>query len=232
MHSLKTHGRFTTRVKKCLSELRSQFDLMESMGHLFKESPYRNEEDISGLLHLTNAANAEKTTPSKTALSEKVRRQKMNNLLYTLRSKVPKVTKMDKASILSDTIDYIQELTRQIHNIEEEDMNKTAASNTNICVKYVFNTPEDFTALNHVCSSKTNNKKFLVQMTVKAISANATEIQLVRQHHEGESLEMKSSGVFSFVHGATTALESLSLNIVKVTFVREPLECLRFFVIF
>ncbi|KAH9313949.1 hypothetical protein KI387_022576, partial [Taxus chinensis] len=201
---------------------------MDVMRLLFNEPCVNKGEDING--NINAAAKTSRPTSSKSALAEKARRWKMNNLLYILRSKVPIVSKMDKASILSDAIDYIQQLKREIHNTED-DFKKAVNSNAMMCDKNVIcNTQREFTALDHRCSLKTTYQKDLLEMTVKAISASAIEIQLVRQQYDGERKTRDQSRIYSFVHGATVAMESLSLNIVSINLIREPFECLRFFV--
>ncbi|TKY52614.1 Basic helix-loop-helix protein A [Spatholobus suberectus] len=51
-------------------------------------------------------------------LAERRRREKLNERFLILRSLVPFVTKMDKASILGDTIEYVKQLRRKIQELE------------------------------------------------------------------------------------------------------------------
>ncbi|KAG7970578.1 hypothetical protein I3843_07G091100 [Carya illinoinensis] len=51
-------------------------------------------------------------------LAERRRREKLNERFIILRSLVPFVTKMDKASILGDTIEYLKQLREKIQDLE------------------------------------------------------------------------------------------------------------------
>ncbi|KAG7614687.1 Transcription factor MYC/MYB N-terminal [Arabidopsis thaliana x Arabidopsis arenosa] len=52
--------------------------------------------------------------------AEKQRREKLNHRFYALRASVPKVSRMDKASLLSDAVSYIESLKSKIDDLETE----------------------------------------------------------------------------------------------------------------
>ncbi|MBA0735051.1 hypothetical protein Gogos_018932 [Gossypium gossypioides] len=58
--------------------------------------------------------------PSKNLMAERRRRKRLNDRLSMLRSIVPKISKMDRTSILGDTIDYMKELLEKVNKLKED----------------------------------------------------------------------------------------------------------------
>ncbi|KAJ1693212.1 hypothetical protein LUZ63_009910 [Rhynchospora breviuscula] len=52
--------------------------------------------------------------------AERQRREKLNHRFYKLRSVVPNVSRMDKASLLADAVEYIKELRARVDELETE----------------------------------------------------------------------------------------------------------------
>ncbi|KAK4785818.1 hypothetical protein SAY86_002507 [Trapa natans] len=67
-------------------------------------------------------------------LAERRRREKLNERFIILRSLVPFVTKMDKASILGDTIEYVKQLLKKIQDLEakNQQMENDQKSNSGV----------------------------------------------------------------------------------------------------
>ncbi|KAH7578098.1 hypothetical protein ACOSQ2_000773 [Xanthoceras sorbifolium] len=59
-------------------------------------------------------------TPLNHVEAERQRREKLNHRFYALRAVVPNVSRMDKASLLSDAVSYINELKVKIEELESQ----------------------------------------------------------------------------------------------------------------
>ncbi|XP_062082448.1 transcription factor FER-LIKE IRON DEFICIENCY-INDUCED TRANSCRIPTION FACTOR-like [Humulus lupulus] len=82
-------------------------------------------DDSSGTTTTTTTTpNASSKRPkvdrSRTLISERRRRGRMKEKLYALRSLVPNITKMDKASIVGDAVLYVQDLQTQSKKLKAE----------------------------------------------------------------------------------------------------------------
>ncbi|KAL3337191.1 hypothetical protein AABB24_029709 [Solanum stoloniferum] len=108
---------------------------------------------------------------SKNLVTERKRRNRIKDGLFTLRALVPNITKMDKVAILGDAIDYINELQEKV-KLYETEINKIEAEVTN------NETPEmvlsDMTEMSKV-TGQTNEK---TQISVDTTDRTRMEVEV------------------------------------------------------
>nr|POE79216.1 transcription factor ice1 [Quercus suber] len=79
-----------------------------------------NSSNGNSTVTLGEQKGKKKGLPAKNLMAERRRRKKLNDRLYMLRSVVPKISKMDRASILGDAIEYLKELLQRINDLHIE----------------------------------------------------------------------------------------------------------------
>ncbi|XP_004246085.2 transcription factor bHLH14-like [Solanum lycopersicum] len=78
-----------------------------------------NSDESSAMNKDSPKKRARKSTTAKNHVeAERQRREKLNHRFYALRSVVPNVSKMDKASLLADAVTYINELKAKVEELK------------------------------------------------------------------------------------------------------------------
>ncbi|XVF69026.1 hypothetical protein PTKIN_Ptkin11bG0048100 [Pterospermum kingtungense] len=89
-------------------------------GEILKDGDDNDDEENSSGTTTTTTTKKTKVDRSRTLISERRRRGRMKEKLYALRSLVPNITKMDKASIIGDAVLYVQDLQLQAKKLKAE----------------------------------------------------------------------------------------------------------------
>ncbi|KAL3652989.1 hypothetical protein CASFOL_002670 [Castilleja foliolosa] len=94
--------------------------IQEKAGDDNDEEEIMDENESSATTDGPAKKNGNKADRSRTLVSERKRRGRMKDKLYALRSLVPNITKLDKASIVGDAVLYVQELQTQAKRLKAE----------------------------------------------------------------------------------------------------------------
>ncbi|CAI9101084.1 OLC1v1038330C1 [Oldenlandia corymbosa var. corymbosa] len=112
--------------------------------------------------------------------AERQRREKLNHRFYALRSVVPNVSRMDKASLLSDAVSYINELKAKVARLEAQ-IQQQNSSRKRMKREQQSEADNHYHQLSSSCSQSTapgNSSSSLtsaasVQVEVKVVGADA-----------------------------------------------------------
>ncbi|CAK8560626.1 unnamed protein product [Lathyrus sativus] len=128
-------------------------------------------------------------TPMNHVEAERQRREKLNNRFYALRAVVPNVSRMDKASLLSDAVDYINELKAKIEELESENQKESKKQKMET-IESTVTTTSTVVDQKTTCSSNNNNNNVsALDIDVKIIGNDAmVRVQSENVNHPGARL--------------------------------------------
>nr|GMC95021.1 transcription factor bHLH93-like [Ipomoea batatas] len=124
----------------------------------------------------------EEGQPSKNLVAERRRRKRLHDRLSMLRSIVPKISKMDRTSIVADAIDYIKDLLHKINQLRQVRENPTGlfkpppddeVTNPTSSPKFDVERREEDTRIEICCATRPG----LMLSTVSTLEAIGLDIQ-------------------------------------------------------
>ncbi|KAB1200871.1 Transcription factor FER-LIKE IRON DEFICIENCY-INDUCED TRANSCRIPTION FACTOR [Morella rubra] len=173
-----------------VSDPNSMFNTLPTFGGELKDG--EDLDDIDG--EDSSATTTTNTTPSKrgkvdrsrTLISERRRRGRMKEKLYALRSLVPNITKMDKASIVGDAVLYVQDLQVKAKRLKAEIAGLEASLAGTDRYQGSFETPKKIQMVqnNHPISKK------IMQMDVFQVEERGFYVRLVCNKGGGVALSL------------------------------------------
>ncbi|XP_021277878.1 transcription factor FER-LIKE IRON DEFICIENCY-INDUCED TRANSCRIPTION FACTOR [Herrania umbratica] len=127
-----------------------------------------------------------KVDRSRTLISERRRRGRMKEKLYALRSLVPNITRMDKASIIGDAVRYVQDLQMQATKLKAE----IAGLEASLTGSERYQEPIDKPVKIRVARNSHPMCKKIMQMDMFQVEERGFYIRLVCDKGEGVAVSL------------------------------------------
>ncbi|CAN1165656.1 Transcription factor bHLH35 [Linum perenne] len=192
----------------------------KSFLHKFSSSSAPMDEAFSGYYDSSSSPDGggASSAASKNIVSERNRRKMLNERMFALRAVVPTISKMDKASIIKDAINYIKELHEQERRIKAEIVELESAAAIN---KPNFNNQSgaggDEEEEEEFPAALLNKSKKKIRSTLQISSSPAIDLLELRVAYIGEKtvvVSMMCSKRADAIVKLCELFESLKLKII------------------
>ncbi|KAK7258452.1 hypothetical protein RIF29_24030 [Crotalaria pallida] len=169
-------------------------------------------------------------TPLNHVEAERQRREKLNHRFYALRAVVPNVSRMDKASLLSDAVAYINELKGKIEELEGLVQKECSNNNKKVKLESSENNVGDNQSTTTTTTTTTttasvdemgnnnDNNGIVLDVDVKIMGGDAmVRVQSENVNHPGARLMGALRDLeFQVVHASMSCVNDLMLQDVLV----------------
>ncbi|KAL1367089.1 hypothetical protein HN51_021160 [Arachis hypogaea] len=153
-------------------------------------------------------------TPVNHVEAERQRREKLNHRFYALRAVVPNVSRMDKASLLSDAVAYINELKAKIKDLESEKDNYQRKKKVKLETGDTMDNQSTVTNSSTVVDQEKCSNGVVAEVDVKIIGDDAmVRVQSENVNHPGARLMgVLRDMEFQVHHASMTCVNELMLQ--------------------
>ncbi|XP_078446341.1 basic helix-loop-helix (bHLH) DNA-binding superfamily protein [Wolffia australiana] len=162
---------------------------------------------------------SERRPSCKNLMAERKRRKKLNDRLYDLRSLVPKISKMDKASILGDAIEFVKDLQSQVKKLQAQLEETTPLGPCEVVRPGPVSPPSPSIILSSAAPREKKENQMEPQVEVSQVGANKFFLRVFCEHRRGgfvRLMEAMASLGFDVVSMSVTTSEPLVLNVFEV----------------
>ncbi|KDP22548.1 hypothetical protein JCGZ_26379 [Jatropha curcas] len=143
--------------------------------------------------------------------AERQRRERLNHRFYSLRSVVPTVSKMDKASLLADAVTYIKELKAKVDELETKQQAIIMSKNNNNHNK--LNNGND------IFRSFSSHRAKVIEVDVKILGSSEAMIRVLSpnvNHPAARLMDALREAECQVHHGSVSSIKDMLLQDVMV----------------